>query len=86
MNPNGGVDLSNAGRVSIKEMRVIPAAGLDIIAGGLSRPQMVAHAQIVDMLTGVCWLVPLPERALHTLMNQLADVVTGAGHHDTTGG
>lgn len=86
MNNGGGIDLSNAGRVSIREMRVIPAAGLDIKVGGLDQPHMVAHAQVVDMLNGVCWLIPLPERALHTLLAQLADVVTEVGHHNTTGG
>jgi hypothetical protein len=73
--PAGGVDLSRRGGVPVGEVQLVPAAMVDAKPEGLAQPGAVAHLVVVNMLSGVVWLVPMSDAACRNLRDQLDDLV-----------
>ena len=71
--PHGAVDLGQPSQVTVRDMRLLPVASVQFMKGGCDRPNCPIRVEIVDIVNGVVWLVPMTETFARTLHAQLGD-------------
>lgn len=69
--PGGATPLGGGVRIAIRKRRILSPASCELRDGGLTIPGCDRHLELVDIATGIMYLVPLSTPQTHELRKRL---------------
>lgn len=71
INGAGIPDLSRPQGIVLRRSYLINMSAADVLDGGLHDSQCTKHLRVIDLAQGIAWYVPLNDKQLKQLLEQL---------------